>query len=340
MRRVEREIAEADERRASALHTMLLAASLLSAACTRSRHAPASRALDAGSTPRPTLASIEAGSKPELLYLPDADDWAPRAPGQALLAGPWGFQRGRCPPDMVDVRGQFCIDRFEASLVDQVTGLELSPYYHPAPGQVRYGYAVWQKRRLETGTAAARLMPVPPPPAFQLEREFQPSARSRAGVVPSGYLSGTVAEEACRNAGKRLCRLDEWQMACRGEQGRKFPYGEQFTPGLCNVARDSHPAAVLHGNPSIHHLDPRLNLAEHGGEPLLRRTGATATCKSRWGDDAVFDMVGNLDEWIDDPEGTFAGGFYSRATADGCDARIVSHDYKYFDYSLGARCCK
>ena len=51
-------------------------------------------------------------------------------------------------------------------------------------------------------------------------------------------------------------------------------------------------------------------------------------------------MVGNLDEWIDDPDGTFVGGFYSRGTREGCDSIIEVHDYTYYDYSLGVRCCK
>jgi hypothetical protein len=50
-------------------------------------------------------------------------------------------------------------------------------------------------------------------------------------------------------------------------------------------------------------------------------------------------MVGNLDEWIDDPKGKFLGGFYSRSTRDGCEASITAHPRVYFDYSLGVRCC-
>jgi hypothetical protein len=49
-------------------------------------------------------------------------------------------------------------------------------------------------------------------------------------------------------------------------------------------------------------------------------------------------MVGNLDEWVAD--GGFSGGFFSRGTREGCDARITSHPPEYFDYSLGARCCR
>jgi len=76
------------------------------------------------------------------------------------------------------------------------------------------------------------------------------------------------------------------------------------------------------------------------GKPLLRKTGETPTCVSEWEGDGIRDMVGNLDEWIDDPEGTFLGGFYSRATRSGCDARISGHPIDYFDYSTGVRCCE
>jgi hypothetical protein len=51
-------------------------------------------------------------------------------------------------------------------------------------------------------------------------------------------------------------------------------------------------------------------------------------------------MVGNLDEWVDDPDGAFLGGFYARGTAEGCDARVGVHAPEYFDYSLGVRCCR
>ena len=74
-------------------------------------------------------------------------------------------------------------------------------------------------------------------------------------------------------------------------------------------------------------------------DALLRATGATPRCRSRWGDDFIYDMVGNLDEWVDDEHGAFAGGFYARSTRAGCDALITAHPRKYLDYSLGTRCC-
>jgi formylglycine-generating enzyme len=279
---------------------------------------------------------------PELLYLPDGGDLAPSTrPEQQLLPGPWGApSAGRCPADMVDVRGQFCIDRYEAALVDAAKGREISPYYPATRRSTRGLYDRWRREAPQSATAAGRNLSVPEPPSWQLTEEFTARASVRADAVPNGYLSGVLADQACRNAGKRLCRLEEWVTACRGEANRKFPYGDAYEPGRCNVFREAHPAAVLHADPSTNHLDPRLNLVRADGGPLLRRTGATPSCRSAWGADGVYDMVGNLDEWVDDENGMFAGGFFSRGTKEGCDARITSHPREYFDYSLGVRCCK
>ncbi len=158
-------------------------------------------------------------------------------------------------------------------------------------------------------------------------------------MVPNGYVSGVLAELACKNAGKRLCRPDEWRTACGGEDHRPFPYGASYVQGNCNVFREGHPAAILHDNPAIGHTDPRLNRVKIRGKPLLRKTGDTASCASRWGDDAIFDMVGNLDEWVDHEKGSFAGGFFSRGTKEGCDWHTQNHPKIYADYSTGVRCC-
>jgi hypothetical protein len=246
----------------------------------------------------------------------------------------------KCPGEMVRV-SRFCVDRWEASLVDTKTGRALSPYYPANPRLVQRLYSVWDIERRSLGDAAAQSFPVPEPPLWQKTEAFSPRAVSRSGVVPSGYLSYYTAKTACANAGKRLCTEDEWKLACRGQAKRKFPYGANYEVRRCNVFRQLHAAAVLHGNASIGLTDPRLNLVvESGTDPLLRLTGATTTCASRWEDDAIYDMVGNLDEWIEDPSGVFVGGFYARATTKGCDARIEGHAAGYYDYSTGTRCCK
>jgi formylglycine-generating enzyme required for sulfatase activity len=242
---------------------------------------------------------------------------------------------------MVDIAGAFCIDRFEASLVDAVTKKPLSPYYPPSPEAMRREYRRWQLARRDAPTHAGRQHPVPAPSEWELAASaFDPAAVSTKNTVPNGYLSGEMAARACRRVGKRLCSAEEWVRACRGRQNRQFPYGHLYEDRRCNVFRGTHPGALLHGDPSVGHLDPRLNQIDEGGDPLLRPSGSTPGCVSEWRDDGVHDMVGNLDEWIDDPDGTFVGGFYARSTRPGCDARVEVHSLDYYDYSLGTRCCR
>lgn len=276
-----------------------------------------------------------AGQPLQLLYL-EKDPELPPPETNALL--PRGLAESmpssrRCPPDMVDVRGEYCIDRYEVTLIDGRDQSPISPFYHPTRAQTRRSY-----ERYRRDERVSDNIPPLPDPGLGLGQDPLPYARSVRGVVPQGYLNADLARRACEAAGKRLCTLAEWVTACRGQQNRKYPYGDQYVAGRCNVFRSSHPAAVLHGDPSRQHLDPRLNLVTDGEGPLLRRTGETPSCRSEWGDDAVFDMVGNLDEWVAD--GSFVGGFYARATREGCDARIATHAPEYFDYSIGTRCCR
>lgn len=275
---------------------------------------------------------------PRQLYLPDGGDLVQNQgqlqPLPELLPGTPPVASGNCPPEMVSIRGQFCIDRYEATAVD-ARERPLSPYYPPSHDELAHIYGVFR-----SVTPKYQAPPFPEPPSYALNEGFEARARSQAAVVPQGYLSGVVARRLCENAGKRLCSPSEWVTACKGQNARKFPYGDQYQEGVCNVFRESHPAVVLYGDASRNHLDPRLNLAEGAAGPLLRKTGATPECRSEWGQDAVYDMVGNLDEWVDDAGGAFQGGFFSRSTREGCDARISVHPPPYYDYSLGVRCCK
>jgi hypothetical protein len=253
---------------------------------------------------------------------------------------PPAFADAPCPSDMVFVAGELCVDRFESMLVDARTGDTLSPDYSPAPSFVDVALRDWTTGRVHWGDVHARALPLPLLPAAQRDAPPEPVAVSRFGVRPNGYVTGVVAEAACVAAGKRLCTADEFWTACRGEDDTQFPYGDTYVEGVCNVARDDHPAAILHDNASLGHLDPRLNRVRAAGRPLLQTTGASPMCRSRWGADAAYDLVGNLDEWIDEGHGAFAGGFYSRGTHAGCDAMITAHPKAYLDYSTGVRCCR
>ncbi len=313
---------------------------------------PASRETKAGPA---DAGAVEAGSfAPPFESAPAPAPLPPTATASASAAPT--SKRIACPKGMVAVRpkpksefdtsdagvpaGPYCIDKWEASLIDKVSGMVLSPYYPPDRKLAAQLADTWEKERLEIGSDEARAFPLPPLPAWQRQRDVEPMAVSKPGVTPNGYLSSNVADKACRNAGKRLCKYDEWRSACRGEADRQFPYGAEYKQGACNIHRFMHPAAELHDNASIGHLDPRLNLVkEKNGDLGLHVTGATALCKSEWEGDAVWDMNGNLDEWVEDEKGRFAGGFYARSKKDGCESKVTAHVKSYLDYSTGTRCC-
>jgi hypothetical protein len=244
-----------------------------------------------------------------------------------------------CPPEMAPV-GTFCIDRWEVSTVDKSTQQPLSPYYPPSRQLLVRVWELWQNERRLLGELGAPYMPLPDLPAWQRVNDFEARAAARPNVVPQGYMSYVLAKRACANAGKRLCKKEEWIFACKGKKNTRFPYGERYVSGKCNVWRHYHPAFVLHGASWLGHTDPRLNLVfERGTDPVLRPTGTTEGCVSRFGDQLIYDMVGNLDEWIEDETGVFVGGFYARATTQGCEAEVTSHAPIYYDYSTGTRCC-
>jgi hypothetical protein len=280
--------------------------------------------------------SAEPSPAPAPSFAPPLPSSAPEpssaAPRPVLVAKP------RCSADMVLVKGRLCVDRFESYLVDERTGAVLSPYYPPEGPKAAYVHKMWEGLK-GTGTELEKTMDLPPLPAFQRERAMRPKAISRKDRVPQAYASGKDAAIACNNAGKRLCTRDEWKLACRGEQDRDFPYGDKYERGKCNTVRDTHPGILLWENPSINHTDPRFNKIADKQGPLLRKTGATPTCTSDWDGDKIYDMVGNVDEWIDDPEGTFVGAFYARGKKDGCQSGVEAHVLSYADYSTGVRCC-
>ena len=158
--------------------------------------------------------------------------------------------------------------------------------------------------------------------------------------MPQGYISKNEAEAACKAARKRLCTGDEWQFACRGKKPTTFPYGDERKDGYCNDSGRApisalHPElgdAVYSSREALN--DPRINKAPNTVAP----TGSFAKCKNGFG---VFDMVGNLHEWIEDRDGTFRGGYYmdTSLNGEGCSYQTTAHDFRYHDYSTGFRCC-
>jgi formylglycine-generating enzyme required for sulfatase activity len=248
---------------------------------------------------------------------------------------------------MVRVAQRFCIDRYEDILVDADTGRRLSPYYNPGRSTALGAEKAAKDYRPDAGTesdAAAPLaatMAVPELPAWQRTTDAVPKAQSAPNEVPNANVSGRQAETACANAHKRLCSLEEWRTACAGEASAKFPYGDSYQQGACNIFAEAHPTALLYGSAAVGQTDPRVNQVEWKGRTLLQNTGETKTCKSVWGGDAVYDMIGNLVEWVGTPDGlVYVGGQYAQSSRDGCQIKSWTPPTPSFaNFATGVRCC-
>jgi hypothetical protein len=338
------------------------------------------------SLPLSAPAATAATTADEDLGEDEPEDAADEPEDEAATAEP--AEASPCPDGMALVTSasadkRFCVDRYEAALVEvQPDGTERPfPHYLPVDGHdVR--------------------------------------AVSEAGVFPQGFISEVQAQDACAASGKRLCSHDEWKTACRGPANTTFPYGEGRRPGVCHDTGKSAVAAVFgaaalasgpvptttgkasrasgksrRGSHSSHvskaHVASKTNKSTkaskaskvskaskastsktHRASPArassrpasveasvwtklndpalgqvdgaLARTGDHGACVNEWG---VYDMVGNLHEWVaGDPSsshGTFAGGYYldTSQNGDGCEYRTVAHAHDYHDYSTGFRCC-
>jgi sulfatase modifying factor 1 len=217
---------------------------------------------------------------------------------------------GACFEGQIQVE-RFCIDKYEAHVVE----LDARGEEHPhSPYQVI-------------------------PDGMRIR------AKVALGVVPQAYISQVQAAAACANAGKRLCKSEEFVRACQGKNKNDFyPYGgQERKAGYCNEGKGSFVAAAFGADfeklTYANFNDPRLNQMAHG----LAKTGAYARCVSP---DGAYDMVGNLHEWVDEPpdgngHGRFRGGWYGDAEQNlpGCYYVTSAHEPTYHDYSTGLRCC-
>jgi hypothetical protein len=239
----------------------------------------------------------------------------PASKGPAAAAQPSLVDLGmtstsaRCPSEMALVDDRVCVDRWEAALVERRSDGSSPPWFF--------------------SSAIDGL-------------EAQVRAISAPGVFPQGYISGKQAALACASSGKRLCTSREWERACRGPRNTTFPYGDARRPGACNDdIRPVHPvveaAALMPLAGSIWQAGMNNALINQLADTLAK-TGDRAECTNEYG---VYDMVGNLHEWVDDPDGTFRGGYYmdTSKNGDGCSYSTVAHDFSYHDYSTGFRCC-
>ena len=146
---------------------------------------------------------------------------------------------------------------------------------------------------------------------------------SKPSVLPWSDVTWAEAQAACAASGARLCRRDEWTLACGGANDDAYPYGNNYQPETCNGGgRDGDPATA-------------------GDQDVVIAAGSLAACQ-RGG---VFDLSGNLKEWTDDLTDGLrpvrGGGLESNVPESlTCGAVSDLKPEAFRSSTLGFRCCK
>ncbi len=246
---------------------------------------------------------------------------------------PW-LQAVECPSEMIRV-GNFCIDKYEASVWDSYTNDTSGTQYGTTSDNYPCG---------DNANACS-------------ENGSNPIyARSIAGVNPARYITWFQAAQACANSGKRLCTNQEWQIAVSGT-----PDEDTSDPGddleECNIWANSKPSG-----------------ASWATENETIETGSASACVSDWGaydmignvwewtadwsgqggdsDDHTNTATYNQDQTYNVNEAQYQGngdglpaaflrgGRWGFGSGAGAFALFLSLAPSYSNYIIGFRCCQ
>ncbi len=205
------------------------------------------------------------------------------------------------------------------SVIDvEETGRPVAVHRYPDPGKYTVTLSVVDAMERVTTLSkelvvragcpeGMELVALPEGTSFCMDKYEWPNKK---GKVPGGGYSWVQAKMHCLDEGKRLCTAEEWSYACRGGNGRAYPYGSAYQEGRCPDAGEN-----------------------------VYRSGEFKDCGEGFG---IRDMVGNLWEWIEDKDGTMplmmggSLGFGEQAHCGAVSVGSMTGEGK----DIGFRCCK
>jgi len=164
--------------------------------------------------------------------------------------------------------------------------------------------------------------------AYESAIDSNGKALSLGSVMPAN-ATWFEADQACRKAGKRLCTTEEWVSACQGKpavdddkdgnyandyvEGNQFPYADYYEDRWCRVDEDR-----IKGRPGL--------------------TGGMAYCHTP---DGIFDLTGNVEEWVgtSSDKALLAGGDFRVGDKGSCYRAHDSFGPGHKNHAIGFRCC-
>ena len=219
-----------------------------------------------------------------------------------------------CPSDMVEVDGNYC----------------------PAPEQVCEEFISEKRDRCERFRQKVRCIGQPVAKHFCIDKYEFPN---EAGHRPVVSVTWDQARDVCANEGKRLCAAEEWTLACEGPERKPYPFGYARDATACNFDKPY----ILPDNDAYE--DPRTRETEIARVNQSEPSGLRPACVSDYG---VFDMTGNVDEWVYNDHGSPQGPEYQSGLKGGywgpvrnrCRPMTSDHNHWHHGYQIGFRCCK
>jgi len=186
-----------------------------------------------------------------------------------------------CPSNMVEINGDYCVDEEQICLFN----VDNKGNRLPGPGDPGMACGEYKKpTRCLSGKIHMH---------FCMDKYEWPNIESGR---PQDWMTYFDAKRAVASVGKRLCTAKEWTLAAEGPDMHPLPYGDGYH-------RDSSACNFDNHNPGIDVFDSKRpnDEASQRLRELLVPSGSKPRCISDFG---VYDMAGNIDEWVVNEGGT------------------------------------
>jgi len=218
-----------------------------------------------------------------------------------------------CSSDMVEVTGDYC----------------------PDPEEICEEYISERRDRCERFRTTERCIGKPEPKNYCIDRFEYPNELGRWPLVA---VTWDDAQELCSKEGKRLCTEEEWTLACEGPERKPYPFGYTRDRTACNFDKPY----IMPDNFAFD--DPHTRAAEIARVNQSEPSGSRARCVSDYG---VYDLTGNVDEWVFNGHGSPQGpefrsglkGGYWGPVRNRCRPMTTDHNQWHRGYQIGLRCC-